>query len=341
MSAHALAAVPTRLPTTEGSGDLHRLLAFVRPLVMDAVGTSSRRIYASVIDDFAKWSLSGNRPLTKATVQSYRVHLEAQRLAPATINLRLSAVRRLATEAADNGLLDPNIASGIARAKGAKVTGVRTGNWLTKAQAEQLLNTPDLDTRKGKRDVALLSVLLGCGLRREEAARLTFDHVQQREGRWVIVDLIGKGNRTRTVPMPSWAKAAIDEWQASAGVTEGCVLRPVNKGDRLAGESMTPQAIFTTVVGYTRTMGMWIAPHDLRRTFAKLAHKGNSALEQIQLSLGHASIQTTERYLGVKQDLADAPCDHLRIKPQRFELSHNGQHPTVKEKYAAEPEADF
>ena len=56
-----------------------------------------------------------------------------------------------------------------------------------------------------------------------------------------------------------------------------------------------------------------LAPHDLRRTFAKLAHKGKSGLEQIQLSLGHASIMTTERYLGVRQDLTDAPCDHLGL----------------------------
>lgn len=61
-------------------------------------------------------------------------------------------------------------------------------------------------------------------------------------------------------------------------------------------------------------MGVAIAPHDLRRTFAKLAHQGRAALEQIQISLGHASIQTTERYLGVEQDLLDAPCDHLGIR---------------------------
>jgi integrase len=52
-----------------------------------------------------------------------------------------------------------------------------------------------------------------------------------------------------------------------------------------------------------------------RRSFAKLAHKGRAPLEQIQLSLGHASIVTTERYLGVRQDLVDAPCDHLGIHP--------------------------
>lgn len=59
---------------------------------------------------------------------------------------------------------------------------------------------------------------------------------------------------------------------------------------------------------------MAIAPHDLRRTFAKLAHKGHAPLEQIQISLGHASIQTTEKYIGLEQNLADAPCDQLGIR---------------------------
>jgi len=57
-----------------------------------------------------------------------------------------------------------------------------------------------------------------------------------------------------------------------------------------------------------------IAPHDLRRTFAKLAHKGGSGINQIQISLGHASIKATERYLGVEQDLTDAPGDHLGLR---------------------------
>jgi integrase len=118
-----------------------------------------------------------------------------------------------------------------------------------------------------------------------------------------------------TVPMPSWTKVAIDEWIAAAGFWIGRVFRPVNKGDRLCGESMTAQSVFETVKKYAAEIGLKeIAPHDLRRTFAKLAHKGRAALEQIQLSLGHASIQTTERYLGVRQDLTDAPCDRLGLK---------------------------
>jgi site-specific recombinase XerD len=126
-------------------------------------------------------------------------------------------VRRLAEKAADQDLLLPTVADRIGRVKGIRRQGVRLGNCLTAPQAEHLLGTPDIRTLKGKRDRALLAVLLGCGLRREEAALLTLEHVRQREGRWVIVDLRGKGQRVRSVPMPSWAKAALDVWRQTAG----------------------------------------------------------------------------------------------------------------------------
>ena len=77
---------------------------------------------------------------------------------------------------------------------------------------------------------------------------------------------------------------------------------------------MTGRSIFDVVQIVGAKIGAQsLAPHDLRRTFAKLAHRGRAALEQIQLSLGHASVTTTERYLGVRQDLTDAPCDHLGL----------------------------
>jgi integrase len=173
---------------------------------------------------------------------------------------------------------------------------------------------PKLDTLKGTRDQALLALLVGCGLRRSELAALTLEHLQQRDGRWVIVDLLGKGNRVRSVPMPGWAKAAVDRWIARAGISAGSLLRPVNKADQLAGDSMTAQSVFEIVERCSQQLGIRVAPHDLRRTFAKLAHRGRAPLEQIQLSLGHASVQTTERYLGLEQDFVDAPCDHLGLR---------------------------
>lgn len=76
---------------------------------------------------------------------------------------------------------------------------------------------------------------------------------------------------------------------------------------------ISPQSVLNIVKGYGIDLGLDLRPHDLRRTFAKLAHTGHAALEQIQLSLGHASILTTERYLGVRQNLTDAACDHLGV----------------------------
>jgi integrase len=217
-------------------------------------------------------------------------------------------------EAADNGLMPPNIATAISRVKGTKQTGIRTGQWLTREQAENLISAPDATGNKGKRDRALLAVLVGCGLRRREAASLTVGHIQLRDARWVIVDLIGKGGRIRTVPMPSWTKSAIDSWIAAGDIGDGLVFRAMNRGGRVIATSITPRAICQVVHRFGDEIGApKLAPHDLRRTFAKLAHKGRSGLEQIQLSLGHASITTTESYLGVRQDLNDAPCDHLGL----------------------------
>src|SRR5579871_4147518 len=156
-------------------------------------------------------------------------------LGAVSINVRITAVRKLAVEAADNGLLAPELANGITRVKGVASKGVRLGNWLTAKQAQALLNTPDVTTNKGLRDRAILAVLLGCGLRRSEVAALTIKHVQQRDGRWCIVDLVGKHGRVRTVPMPAWTKVAIDAWVFPANVTDGHVFRSVDRAGHVKG----------------------------------------------------------------------------------------------------------
>jgi integrase len=140
----------------------------------------------------------------------------------------------------------------------------------------------------------------------------------------VIVDIVGKGRRVRTVPVPGWAKALVDVWAVEAGLSEGLVLRRFRKGGWLIYETtpdgtthargMSADAIADVVGTYARQLGWELAPHDLRRTFAKLARSGQAPLEQIQLALGHQSIQTTQRYLGSELDLADAACDRLGIR---------------------------
>ena len=108
---------------------------------------------------------------------------------------------------------------------------------------------------------------------------------------------------------PSWAKDARDRWAAAAQISSGPVLRRVDKAGHVGSSGLGAQSIFETVAAY----GVRITPHDLRRTFAKLAHKGRAPLEQIQITLVHASIQITERYLGLSQNLHDAPCDRLGL----------------------------
>jgi len=289
----------------------------VLALVTDSVRSPhSKRAYRAALTDFLHWCRSSGAPaFSKAVVQQYRGTLEQRSLSAASIQVQMSAIRRLAAEMADNGMLDAQAAVAIAKVRGPHPSGVRVGNWLTLQQAEELLALPDTATTKGKRDRAILSVLLGAGLRRSEVCNLQFEHLQQREGRWVIADLVGKHDRIRTVPVPGWCKAAIDDWAAAAQLMAGPVFRPLTKSGRLAGERLTSQSVYQIVKSYGRALDVSLAPHDCRRSFAKLAHKGRAALEQIQISLGHQSIVTTERYLGVRQDLMDAPCDHLGLHP--------------------------
>jgi integrase len=116
------------------------------------------------------------------------MHLEHAHYASSTINLRLAAVRRLAYEAADAGLLSPDLAAGIRRVKGAKKHGVRIGNWLTAEQSKNLLAAFESSTIRGNRDYAIVAVLLGCGLRRAELATVSVHDLQQWEEHWVFAD---------------------------------------------------------------------------------------------------------------------------------------------------------
>jgi site-specific recombinase XerD len=164
----------------------------LKALVLDSVSSPiTKRVYNLGLDEFFSWyGQEARAGFTKATVSAWRVELEARGLGAVSINVRITAVRKLAAEAADNGLLSPELANGITRVKGVASKGIRLGNWLSIQQAQKLLNTPDASTTKGLRDRAILAVLLGCGLRRSEVAALTFRHVQQRDGRWCIVDLV-------------------------------------------------------------------------------------------------------------------------------------------------------
>ena len=286
--------------------------------VLDSLRSpDSKRGYRHAIDEFIQWYCSEPRlSFNKVVVTRYRIFLENRQLAAGTINGRLAAVRRLAYEAADAGLLSPELAAGIRRVKGVKKLGVRLGNWLTAEEARRFLQAPAPDALKGKRDRAILAILLGCGLRRRELAELDFAHLQRREEHWAIVDLIGKGGHIRTVPMPDWVKVTVDTWVAASGLSSGRLFRCVCRAGKRWGEGATERVVWHVVKDYAKKLGFTrLAPHDLRRSCAKLCHSAGGELEQIQFLLGHVSVQTTEKYLGCKQRISGAVNDRIGIEP--------------------------
>jgi integrase len=278
---------------------------------------SSQRSYDHAIREFIDWYCSEPRlAFNKTVVTRYRISLEQRQYAPSTINLRLAAVRRLAYEAADCGLLSPDLAAGIRRVKGARRLGVRIGNWLTAEEGRRMIGAFGASALKQRRNRAMIAVLIGCGLRRAEAAALKFEDVQLREEHWVIADLNGKGGHIRTVPMPNWVKTAIDEWAILAGINSGPLFRAINKAGRVWGNGFTPKVIWSIVKEGAANCGLvGLSPHDLRRTCARLCHQAGGELEQIQFLLGHVSIETTERYLGCKQRFQNAVNDAIGLDP--------------------------
>jgi integrase len=278
---------------------------------------SGQRTYEHAIREFVGWYCSEPRlAFNRTVVLRYRIHLEQRHYAPATINLRLAAVRRIAYEAADAGLLSPELAAGIRRVKGLRRIGVRLGNWLTPEQGRRLLAEADAATPRARRDHAMIAMLIGCGLRRAELLALRLESIQLREDHWVIADLVGKAHHVRTVPIPTWVRNAIDEWTVAAGITHGVLFRAINKAGRVWGDGMSPKVLWDVVRAAAGRANIdKLAPHDLRRTCARLCHLAGGERDQIQCLLGHVSIQTTERYLGCKQQLRCAVNDRLGIEP--------------------------
>lgn len=216
-----------------------------RSVLNSLASPSSQDSYEHAIDEFIGWYCSEPRlSFSRTVVLRYRFFLEQKSLAPSTINVRLAAVRRLAYEAADTGLLSPELAAGIRRVKGAKRLGVRIGNWLTLEQVKILLRSSGGGTIRAKRDRAILALLVGCGFRRAELVGLKQKDFQIREDHWVVADLIGKGKHIRTVPVPNWAKQAVDDWLSSANIEDGFLFRRVNRFGRIWGSGITPKAIW-------------------------------------------------------------------------------------------------
>jgi integrase len=273
---------------------------------------NTRRAYRHAIEDL--FTFSAGRPVTLALLLEWRAAL-ATRISSATVNLQLSAVRRLVREARRTGVIDGQEASELLEVKGLPQRGTRSGNWLTREQTRQILALPNRKILRGKRNYCVLALFIGCALRRNELAVLEVDTLQRRDNRWVLADIIGKGGRTRTVAVPGWVMVAIDQWRAAAlavgkPIAEGRLIRRLT----LSPDGLSEYAIWEIVSQAAARIGVaHLGPHDLRRTCAKLCRTKGGDIEQIQFMLGHESIRTTQLYLGTLQNLETAVNDNLGL----------------------------
>ena len=270
-------------------------------MISNGKSENTRRTYRNALDDFTTWFDMKNREgFSRPTVLAYIDDLLERELSPATINIRIAALRALAKELQYGKYLNKEQADAIRDIKNIPDRGSKVGVWLTKRQAKKLLDTPDPKTLKGKQQLVILALFLGCALRREEAADLTCDMLRPINSHWAIVNLKGKGNKTRTIPIPPWAIDIIHDWQNATETREGKLLRAVGRYDHVSGDGISSQAIYFTIKKLVKAAGLPdLAPHSLRRTWAKAAYMQNAPLDQISLILGHASIKTTEVYLGL------------------------------------------
>jgi len=296
-------------PSAEPTSALTQAQARLRKMFLDSVQSiHSKRNYAKALDDL--FAFCASRPLSRALLMEYRTTME--HLSPSTINVRMSAIRKLVGEARRNRIIGRE--DNLTDVPNVRQKGTRLGNWLTREQAKELLAVPDRSKLKGKRDYVIIALLVGCALRRQELASLNIEAIQLREGRWVIIDLRGKGGRIRTVAVPIWVKQGIDAWTAAAKIDKGRLLRPISKSGKIVGDELGDWAIWSVVEQSSKQIGIeHFGAHDLRRTCAKLCRKSGGDLEQIKFLLGHSSIQTTERYLGSEQEIAIAVNDSLGL----------------------------
>jgi integrase len=422
------------------------LRSLAKSLLKSIENIHTRENYGRHIKRF----LHGKYPLTRDGVFDY---LRDRNLGSSSRHLALNALRKLTREAESAGLITSQEAWAISKIKTGAKTRVRIGRWLTLDGVRQLLTLPDRSTYIGRRDAALLALLLGCGLRREEAVEIPWSCYQERDGRMILADFEGKGKKLRSVPVPEWARKELDLWREAVEIYERknpqvpssynitraradkitfhdsapgpgardadldvhiverarargdslflhgeldepadldpskmanreefysysararAISSPVddskpvienlpilaprssggetivdglgyekithknNSGPKIASERilrgfrgadirhirsrkdfdlgpserlyMSPKpmhhnTVFAIITHYSDLLGVKFSPHDLRRTLAKLMRDAGADLEQIQLTLGHESLKTTERYLGGKIEL--------------------------------------
>jgi integrase len=194
-----------------------------------------------------------------------------------------------------------------------KSEGQKAHTWLSQTEVKALVDTCDEGDIVGQRDRLALGLMVGAGLRRDEAVNLRFEDVTLQPVKdriRTVLDVEGKGAKDRVVPISDRLANAIDDWAPTVD-GEGLILRSLGR-NRIPGESLSTTALYNITQKRGAMIGKPdLAPHDLRRTFAQLGYEAGVPITQISTLLGHASIETTMRYLNLELDLETTVSDFI------------------------------
>ncbi len=276
---------------------------------------NTRRAYRNDVTSFTKFAGITRpeefRTIARAHVIAWRKQLEHQRLAPASIRRKLSALSDLFDYLCESNAVSHNPIKGVQRPKEGANEGKTPA--LSDGQAKQLANAPRSDTLKGKRDRAILAVLLYHALRRAELCSLRVKDYAERRG-IKHLRVHGKGGKIRYVPVHPRAIVLLEEYLDSVihrSDADGPLFRPVRSKSRRLDTPLTPGAVYRNVVmHYAKRLGILMelfGPHALRATAATNALEHGADIAKVQEWLGHSNISTTRLYDKRKTRPEDSP----------------------------------
>ena len=269
----------------------------------------TRRAYRADIREFQTFAgitaPTQFRDIARGHVLAWRKTLEDRGVSRATIRRKLAALSSLFEYLCERNAVLSNPVKGVKRPAVESNEGKTPA--LSDAQARQLLNAPDPETLKGKRDRAILGVLLYHGLRRAELCALSRRDIELRRG-VIHLRVDGKGGKVRYVPLHQNAASAIQEYlDASAPAENGPLFRALQSNTRLSSGGVYQ----SVVLKYGKQLGIdgmpLFGPHVMRATAATNALENGADIAKVQEWLGHANIQTTRIYDRRRSRPEDSP----------------------------------
>ena len=271
---------------------------------------STRRAYENALQDFMQFTgivrPDEFRTVNRAHVIAWRDELVQRGLSGMTVRHRLAALSSLFEYLCEKNAVTHNPVKGVKRPPVESYEGKTPA--LGDHQARSLLDAPDGVSLKGKRDRAMLSTLLYHALRRDELCKLKVKDFKHERRGVAHLKISGKGGKTRYVPLHPAASGLITEYLEMSGHGDddsGALFRPLHHSrDVVSSKSLTPDAVYKMVRGYSAALGFEIGAHSLRATAATNALDHQADIAKVQEWLGHANIATTRIY------------DHRKTRPE-------------------------